>query len=130
MRKSLRRYHCFPDKRGSDGFSLIELLVVIAIVALLVAIAIPQFFAYKARSIDARMKSDLKNGALAMEAYYAANKVYPTSLAALTSSGFTPSTGDTLAITITSTSSFTLTAASSGGTQASYTLNSVTGSIN
>jgi type IV pilus assembly protein PilA len=55
---------------------LIELLVVIAIVGLLASIAIPQFLAYRSKAVDAKMKSDIKGAALALEAYYALNRTY------------------------------------------------------
>ena len=112
------------------GFSLIELLVVIAVVAILVAVAIPQFAAYRAKSVDPQMQSDLKNAALAMESYYAVNHAYTSALASLVASGFSPSSGVILTITLTSTSSYTLTAGTPGGTQASFTLDSITGLIN
>ena len=112
------------------GFSLIELLVVIAIIAILAAVAVPQFFAYKAKSVDAAMHSDLKNAALAAESYYALNHCYPSSIAVLTASGYVSSPGIGVTITILTPTSYTVTALASGGTQPSFTLNSVTGVIN
>jgi prepilin-type N-terminal cleavage/methylation domain-containing protein len=53
-----------------EGFTLIELLVVIAIIGILAAIAIPQFAAYRRRSFEAQVKSDLHNAAVAQEAYF------------------------------------------------------------
>lgn len=43
----------------SGGFTLIELMIVVAIVAVLSAVAIPQFNEYRAKSSDATAKSDV-----------------------------------------------------------------------
>ena len=52
------------------GFTLIELLVVMTIVAVLTAVAVPEYQAYRARSFDIRALSDLRNVAIAEEAYF------------------------------------------------------------
>ena len=59
-----------------EGFTLIELLVVIAIIGILAAIAIPQFSAYRKRSFEAQVKSDLHNAAVAEEAYFVNANTY------------------------------------------------------
>jgi prepilin-type N-terminal cleavage/methylation domain-containing protein len=118
-------------KKGSvSAFSLIELLVVVAIVSLLLAIAIPQFISYRTSSVDAQMKSDLKNAATAMESYYGEYKIYPTVVSSITAVGFRQTDGMSLSITITSPTSFTLTASKPSGSQSSFTYDSTTGDIN
>jgi len=112
------------------GFSMMELLVVLAIISLLAAMAIPQFFIYRSRSIDAQMRTDLKNAATAMESYYAEYKAYPTSVSGIAAVGFRQTSGVTLAITLISPSSYTLTASKPSGTQAGFSYNSTTGLIN
>jgi hypothetical protein len=76
------------------------------------------------------MKVDLKNAAMAMESYFAEFKIYPTSVGSISSTGFRQTTGVSLAISVTSPSSFTLTASAPNGSQPSFTYNSTTGLIN
>lgn len=65
-------------KKGNQkGFTLVELLVVVAIIAILAAIAIPQFSAYRAKAYDSAAESDLRNLKTAMEANQADNQEYP-----------------------------------------------------
>jgi len=114
----------------NSGFSLIELLTVVAIIALLAAIAIPQFIAYRNRAIDAQMKSDLRNAAVAVESYFTKKSVYPASMTEVEGFGVQPTSGVALTLNMVSPNTYTITAAKPGGTQPSFTFSSATGGVN
>lgn len=98
--------------QSESGFTLIELLVVVAIIGILAAIAIPQFAAYRKRGHEAQVKSDLRNAAVAQEAYFAQKSTYLASTNAWTSGtapGFNPTTGVAVRSAV-GTNDFTLTA--------------------
>ena len=59
------------------GFTLIELLIVIAIIAILAAIAVPNFLEAQTRAKVARVKADQRSLATGLEAYYVDNNRYP-----------------------------------------------------
>ncbi len=64
-------------KNRSKGFTLIELLIVVAIIAILAAIALPQFSAYRIRAFNAAAESDARNAKTSLDAYYADWQFYP-----------------------------------------------------
>ncbi|HEV3475129.1 MAG TPA: prepilin-type N-terminal cleavage/methylation domain-containing protein [Actinomycetota bacterium] len=62
--------------REQDGFTLIELMVVVLIIAILIAIAIPTFLGLRARAQDRSAMSDLRNGFIAVKAFYTDDESY------------------------------------------------------
>lgn len=59
------------------GFTLIELLIVVAIIAILAAIAVPNFLEAQTRSKVSRTKADMRSIATALESYRTDNNDYP-----------------------------------------------------
>ena len=64
-------------KKLPFGFTLIELLIVVAIIAILAAIAVPNFLEAQVRSKVSRVKNDLRTVAMALESYRLDNNNYP-----------------------------------------------------
>jgi len=72
---SQNRKHISPTK--SNGFTLIELLIVVAIIAVLAAIAVPNFLEAQTRAKVSRTKADLRTLATALESYVVDQNSYP-----------------------------------------------------
>ena len=62
---------------SKKGFTLIELLIVVAIIAILAAIAVPNFLEAQVRSKVARVQTDMRSVAIALESYFVDNNDYP-----------------------------------------------------
>ena len=74
--------------KEEKGFTLIELMIVIAVLGVLAAIAIPQLSVYRTKSYNTAAISDLKNAAIAQEAYYADNRQYTNEISRLTTTPY------------------------------------------
>jgi type II secretion system protein G len=63
--------------KHSNGFTLIELLIVVAIIAILAAIAVPNFLEAQTRAKISRTQGDMRSMATALESFYVDNATYP-----------------------------------------------------
>ncbi len=67
----------FIRTHSRPGFTLIELLIVVAIIAILAAIAVPNFLEAQVRAKVSRVRADVRSVATAMETYKIDNNRYP-----------------------------------------------------
>ena len=100
-------------KTGNEkGFTLVELIIVIAIIGILATVAIPTFGGYRSRGFDSSAVSDLRNAALAQEAYYTDNDVYCVNVASLQAQPYNFFLSPDVAVNVTAadTTGYTMTA--------------------
>jgi prepilin-type N-terminal cleavage/methylation domain-containing protein len=69
--------------RSTNAFTLIELLIVVGIIAILAAIAVPNFLEAQTRAKVSKARSDLRTAATALEAYRVDWGDFPPSRGAL-----------------------------------------------
>lgn len=68
-------------KNLQAGFTLIELMIVVLVIGILATIGIANFASMRERSLDATMKSDLRNAMLFIEDYRVKNEELPPDVA-------------------------------------------------
>ncbi|MGH7273749.1 MAG: type IV pilin protein [Nitrospiria bacterium] len=119
--------------RGERGFTLIELLIVVAIIGILAAIAIPQFAQYRTRAVRSSMVADARNVATSMEAMFTDLQTYASAAGGgpgpitididAGGGGYnnTLSRGNTLAFTVATAVTWTLTVTNGAGTGGGFT---------
>jgi type IV pilus assembly protein PilA len=80
-------------KMNKKGFTLIELLIVVAIIAILAAVAIPQFSSYRVRGYNTAAASDMRNMKLAIAAFSTDNAAYAGTLGCTSGTAACANTG-------------------------------------
>ncbi len=76
-----------PKMRSRRGFTMVELLVVIIIISVLVAIALPKYFAAIYQGRVRACQSNFKIINIASQAYFAQNKEWPVDVTDMLSPG-------------------------------------------
>lgn len=67
----------YQPKQRHTGFTLVEVMIVVAIIALLAAIAVPNFVHAREKSRNAAFMSDLRTASGAFHMYAIENRGYP-----------------------------------------------------
>jgi general secretion pathway protein G len=76
------------EGRTQDGFTLLELITVVSLIAILVAIALPNYRVALINAREAVLKEDLYRFRDLIDQYYADKGRYPASLEAMVEDGY------------------------------------------
>ena len=78
------------SNRSSAGFTLIEAMITVAVIAIIAAVALPNYFDYVTRSRIVEAKTNLADMRTRLEQYFLDNRSYPAGSANCLPSASTP----------------------------------------
>ena len=111
-------------QKKEEGFTLIELMIVIAIIGILVAIAVPQFQAYRIRGFNAQARADVRNAYTAAQVFFTDSPAGTVTSALLFNLGFRTSSSVSLQVNDGSMAGLSLSSSHPLGNVA-YVINSI-----
>lgn len=108
--------------RSRSAFTIVELIVVIAVVGILAGIILVSYGAWRSTVATSSLKSDLEQVASVIESSRTFDNSYPLSIPA----SFSPSSGNTITLTIPGTKSFCIDGQTSQSSSIKYYIDDLT----
>ncbi|MDB5179401.1 MAG: hypothetical protein JWN12_33 [Candidatus Saccharibacteria bacterium] len=105
-----------------SAFTIVELIVVIAVIGILAGIVLVSYGAWRTSVATSSLKSDLGHAASAMESSRTFNNAYPTTIPTT----FTPSSGNTITLTLPDTKSFCIDGTTTQSASIQYYIDNLT----
>jgi sugar lactone lactonase YvrE/Tfp pilus assembly protein PilE len=106
----------------SFAFTIVELIVVISVIGILAGVTLVSYGSWRTSVATSSVKSDLTHAASAMESSRSFGNAYSATLP----TSFTSSTGNTMTLTVTSTTSFCIDGTSSNSATIQYYIDNLT----
>ena len=105
-----------------SGFTIVELIVSISVIAILAGIVLVSYGAWRTSVATSSLKSDLEHAASTMESNRTFNNGYPLTIP----SSFTPSTGNTITLTLPDVKSFCIDGTTATSASIQYYIDNLT----
>lgn len=105
-----------------SAFTIVELIVVIAVIGILAGIVLVSYGAWRTSVATSSVKSDLQHAASAMESNRTFNNAYPV----IIPTNFTPSSGNTILLTLPDTQSFCIDGTTTQSASIQYYIDNLT----
>jgi type IV pilus assembly protein PilA len=117
--------------RKTSGFTVIELMVIVVVIGILALIAIPEYASYRKQGFRAAVRTDIRNAAIAQEAYFAAHAKYQDAAPATAANlpGFAPSDRVLISVAVTGSNQFMVTGTHTNCGATTWSYDNISGAI-